>query len=99
MSLPSALPPSMHQPIGGTTINPQGGFRPAVVLLVGPPGSGKSTFSEDLMRRVPGCWERINQVCGASWSCLDTFLTAIPPLHPGKPPSRSQACTSYAWLP
>ena len=41
-------------------------FKPAVVLLVGPPGAGKSTFAEELRRRVPGCWQRINQVPATS---------------------------------
>lgn len=61
MSLPRA---AMHQPTSEAAASPSSGFKPAVVLLVGPPGAGKSTFAEDLMRRVPGHWERINQVRG-----------------------------------
>ncbi|BDA45631.1 probable aprataxin at C-terminar half [Coccomyxa sp. Obi] len=45
------------------------GKRGAVVLiLVGPPGAGKSTFAEELMRRTSGQWQRINQdtIAGAN---------------------------------
>lgn len=37
--------------------------QPVVLILVGPPGSGKSTFAEELKSRTPGRWQRINQVC------------------------------------
>ncbi|CAL8470785.1 g10327 [Coccomyxa elongata] len=39
-----------------------------VLILVGPPGAGKSTFAEELMRRASGKWQRINQdtIAGAN---------------------------------
>ncbi len=38
------------------------GMRPAVLILVGVPGAGKSTFSAALQAASPGRWERVNQV-------------------------------------
>ena len=37
-------------------------FRPAVLILVGTPGAGKSTFAAALQAACPGRWQRINQV-------------------------------------
>ena len=37
-------------------------MRPVVVILVGVPGAGKSTFSAALQAASPGRWERVNQV-------------------------------------
>ncbi|CAL5220154.1 g2117 [Coccomyxa viridis] len=36
-------------------------MRPVVVILVGVPGAGKSTFSTALQAASPGRWERVNQ--------------------------------------
>ena len=38
------------------------GMRPVVLVLVGVPGAGKSTFSAALQAASPGRWERVNQV-------------------------------------
>ena len=35
---------------------------PVVLLLVGPPGSGKSTFSAALIAKAQALWTRVNQV-------------------------------------
>ncbi len=35
---------------------------PVVLLLVGPPGSGKSTFSAALIAKAQSLWTRVNQV-------------------------------------
>lgn len=37
--------------------------KPIVVILVGAPGSGKSTFGEQVMRSSTRPWVRICQVC------------------------------------
>jgi hypothetical protein len=34
---------------------------PVMIILVGPPGCGKSTFSKAMEERVEGRWQRINQ--------------------------------------
>ena len=38
---------------------------PVVLLLVGPPGSGKSTFSAALIAQAQALWTRVNQVLTA----------------------------------
>lgn len=35
----------------------------AVLILVGPVGSGKSTFAESLVRQGAAKWSRVNQDC------------------------------------
>lgn len=37
-------------------------MRPVVLILVGVPGAGKSTFSAAMQAAAPGRWERVNQV-------------------------------------
>lgn len=46
--------------------------KPIVVILVGAPGSGKSTFCEQVMASSTRPWVRICQVCFICWSfsCL-----------------------------
>lgn len=46
--------------------------KPIVVILVGAPGSGKSTFCEQVMASSTRPWVRICQVCFLCWSfsCL-----------------------------
>lgn len=49
-----------------------------VLILVGPPGAGKSTFAEELMRRASEQWQRINQVsngiyCHVCRGCVVSF--------------------------
>ena len=39
-----------------------GASSPVVLLLVGPPGSGKSTFSAALIAQAQALWTRVNQV-------------------------------------
>ena len=41
-------------------------FRPAVLILVGAPGAGKSTFAAALQAACPGRWQRVNQVLPSS---------------------------------
>ena len=76
--------PAMHQSAGAAASGPSTSFTPVVLLLVGPPGSGKSTFAGDLMCRVPGHWERINQVC-----CMSSSAWALMMLAPIGAPRRS----------
>ena len=46
---------SMASRVGGAS-------SPVVLLLVGPPGSGKSTFSAALIAQAQALWTRVNQV-------------------------------------
>ena len=59
-----------ESPIAGHASAGMSGIPKAVVLiLVGPPGAGKSTFAEELMRRAFGQWHRINQVKNGIHRC------------------------------
>ena len=45
--------------------------RQLLVVLVGMPGSGKSTFAEELISQHPECWRRISQdVLGSRQRCI-----------------------------
>ena len=48
-----------HSSPGSDGVN---AFRPAVLILVGAPGAGKSSFSAALQAACPGWWQRVNQV-------------------------------------
>eukprot|EP00536_Pseudo-nitzschia_multiseries_P005660 jgi/Psemu1/13080/gm1.13080_g len=54
------LAPTNHSDNTGTNYQPQH-HEPFLVLLVGLPGSGKSTFSQSLVASMPGKFCRINQ--------------------------------------
>jgi adenylate kinase family enzyme len=43
-----------------------------MIVLVGAPGSGKSTFAESLVKQSTLTWRRVNQVL--IWHCM--FLIA-----------------------
>jgi adenylylsulfate kinase-like enzyme len=45
---------------GATEARDSHAAEPVVLVLLGPPGSGKSTFAEGVKRRQPGLWQRIN---------------------------------------
>ena len=49
-----------------------------LVVLVGVPGSGKSTFSSQLLERAPPRWTRISQdVLGTRKRCLGAARRAL----------------------
>jgi aprataxin len=50
--------------------------KPVVVILVGAPGSGKSTFSEQVMSSSKRPWVRICQVC--VYHVFDEMLDGFP---------------------
>ena len=52
--------------MAGLTTRAGAASTPAMLLLVGPPGSGKSTFSAALIAQAQVLWTRINQVLPAS---------------------------------
>lgn len=41
---------------------PAGPAQPVMIVLVGAPGSGKSTFAESLVKQSTLAWRRVNQV-------------------------------------
>lgn len=49
-----------------------------VVLLVGPPGSGKSTFSESVMKSSHRPWSRICQVFLSLYHTAHNLTDEIP---------------------
>ena len=52
--------------------------RQLLVVLVGMPGSGKSTFAEELISQHPECWRRISQdVLGSRQRCIQRAKAAL----------------------
>lgn len=60
-SADAAAPSPAKRAATGDEAGPSGQSLPLVLILVGPPGCGKSTFAADLISRAPGRFVRVNQ--------------------------------------
>ena len=60
--VPASAPDGMGHTSDASAHDRLAALRPVVLILVGVPGAGKSTFSAALQAAAPGRWDRVNQV-------------------------------------
>ncbi len=65
VTVPTSEPEDTDQARAAAEQKSTGSFRPVVLILVGVPGAGKSTFSAAVQAASPGMWQRVNQVKAA----------------------------------